>query len=1043
MEYNDFEILIGKKENGKYPVRAGEVNGDFKLTGKIERLNKEIGAEKNYAPGEKSLKNLGKEIFNQLFKGDVKEFYHECLKEARNKNRGLRIKLIINSPEVSKLPWEFLHDGNEFISNSTETPVVRCLPDGMVHSVPLETTLPLKILVVLSEPLDLIKHGMNDLNLKKVRNGISSELKPLMDEGKVEVKFLEDATLENIRHNLEDGYHILHFFGHGGVEKYNLPVLVLENDMGNVKDVAIKEFKSSIKHGQNLKFVIFHSCETAKISRDALFSAAQEISKDIPAVIGMQYTVTLAGANKFFEDFYHSLANGSPVECAVSKGRHAVIDNYRTGRRDWGTPVLFLHSENGEIFDVKSEVAVKEKQKPDRYNPINPSAMPDVSGYFVGKRDERCELLNLLKDTQKRIIIVQGLAGMGKTSLASKVVSENMDRFYAVFPFSIREYDGFDFLLRDINDFLVKNGDNSLQGIWNNPGIKAPAKIDFLINALSKRDYLFIFDNFEDLLDENREINDKEFKMLLEKIQKTKHKSKVVVTTRFNFELSEGRYAGALGGVVVDRFNEYGTIRFLNNLGLQNLDYKTKKKIHKRTGGHPFAIERFSTLTKKYSADSILKDDSLFKEDMENKLTSKLYDAVTPPEQEVLRKCSVLSGAFPLDAVKHFGGTLRILNNLVDMHLIEHDERFDMYFIHRIIVDVAYGKFKNDEERRKAHKLAGEFYLNLNRPVEAIDQFYLAEEFRKVIEVTKNIYQYLVSIGLWDEAIKKCEQGIEASKQVDDRGYESKFLIGLGNMYFYRGDYNKAIELYNQSLKIAEKLKDKRVIAKILHQLGYIHYQQGDYTEALKKYNQSLKINEELKDKSGMAYTLHNLGMIHHDLGDYSKAIELYNQSLKIKKELKDKSGMANTLHQLGIIHHDQGNYPKAIEKYNQSLKIFEELKDKRRIACTLHQLSVIHHDQSDYLKAIELYNQSLKIFEELKDKSGMAASLGQLGKIHEIKKDYKNAIKNYLIATTMFHELKSPYEKMALGDLAKLKAHLSEPEFKKYYEEAVNELSE
>jgi len=38
MKYNNFEILVEEKENGKYPVRAGNVNGFFELTGGIEKL---------------------------------------------------------------------------------------------------------------------------------------------------------------------------------------------------------------------------------------------------------------------------------------------------------------------------------------------------------------------------------------------------------------------------------------------------------------------------------------------------------------------------------------------------------------------------------------------------------------------------------------------------------------------------------------------------------------------------------------------------------------------------------------------------------------------------------------------------------------------------------------------------------------------------------------------------------------------------------------------------------------------------------------------
>ena len=62
----------------------------------------------------------------------------------------------------------------------------------------------------------------------------------------------------------------------------------------------------------------------------------------------MQYEITDTAAIEFSRDFYEALADSLPVDAAVTEARAAVsMDSIL----EWGTPVLYMHSPDGRVFD--------------------------------------------------------------------------------------------------------------------------------------------------------------------------------------------------------------------------------------------------------------------------------------------------------------------------------------------------------------------------------------------------------------------------------------------------------------------------------------------------------------------------------------------------------------------------------------------------------------------------------------------------------------------------------------------------------------------
>ena len=105
----------------------------------------------------------------------------------------------------------------------------------------------------------------------------------------------------------------------------------------------------------SLRLVFLNACRTAELS-DAVdpFAglAAALVMAGVPAVLGMQIPISDAAAIAFSGAFYQRLAAGDPIDTATVEGRMAVHLK-DPDSQEWATPVLFLRSQDGHLFDPR------------------------------------------------------------------------------------------------------------------------------------------------------------------------------------------------------------------------------------------------------------------------------------------------------------------------------------------------------------------------------------------------------------------------------------------------------------------------------------------------------------------------------------------------------------------------------------------------------------------------------------------------------------------------------------------------------------------
>jgi len=307
------------------------------------------------SPGEKAVQDFGRALFDALFIGEVRNRYAVSQLEAAHQSKGLRLRLRIQSAELAALPWEFMYDPSQakYICLSSHTPLVRYLelPQPLQA---LSVTPPLRILGVAANPENLA-----DLDTDREKQRVEKATEDLKEKGLVELTWLRGQTWQDLQRAMRGGpWHIFHFIGHGGFNsRTDEGLIALMDDVGKARYLSATQLGMLLTDHRSLRLVVLNSCEGARGSEHDVFSSTASIlvQQGIPAVLAMQYEITDQAAIVLSHAFYEALADGWPVDAAVGEARKSISLEI-ANTVEWGTPVLYMRSPNGMLFDVAQKL---------------------------------------------------------------------------------------------------------------------------------------------------------------------------------------------------------------------------------------------------------------------------------------------------------------------------------------------------------------------------------------------------------------------------------------------------------------------------------------------------------------------------------------------------------------------------------------------------------------------------------------------------------------------------------------------------------------
>lgn len=365
----DFELQLTTLGEGRYEAKVvrmpletfGEASPShvFQLPYPPQQLNfvlATLSGQRQAILSEKQqvAREFGETLFKTIFVGPILEAYQRSFQRAMvDAEIGLRIQLNLDGAgELANLPFEFLRGPQDYLALSRQTPIVR-FPKQLGVRRRVTLTYPLRILVMISSPSDL-----PPLNVQQERALLEKATQELRTKGLLEIDFLEDASLRTLQRILRlKDYHVFHYIGHSTYDaETGTGTLALVDPLGENSHFAVRAeaLARELSEENTIRLVVLNSCRGARQNQQNPTEgiASSLITRGIPAVVANQFEISNDAAGVFSEEFYRAVAEGLPMDAAMSEARRAMSSTL--GNTEWATPVLYLRAEDGYLFTLQS-----------------------------------------------------------------------------------------------------------------------------------------------------------------------------------------------------------------------------------------------------------------------------------------------------------------------------------------------------------------------------------------------------------------------------------------------------------------------------------------------------------------------------------------------------------------------------------------------------------------------------------------------------------------------------------------------------------------
>ncbi|MGC9039999.1 MAG: CHAT domain-containing protein, partial [Roseiflexus sp.] len=417
------------------------------------------------------------------------------------------IAIQTDDPELAAIPWEYLHDGDEYLIFNYL--FVREVPNAPLPALP-DHTLPWRLVVMGSDPLvQEVRDPGTGLfagyaPLPRLR--VEQELDLLRDDltrqtPPAPIRWQRIApTRQALIDELVPNEPILfHYTGHGDVENGE-PVLCFDDGTGCMDPCPVVDLAADLRGMTSFAFL--NACRTADSREPGANLALTLVRHGIPVVLGMQYQVLDEAATHVARTFYRVLATGLHPAQALYRARRQLKNQLRGEPREWAVPVLYLargYTWQAQRPALNEPLPPREPPKPDTAQLRAPD---QAVGRFVGRDRELLDLARLFIKEQKRIVTVRGAGGIGKTALVNALAHRLRFHFHdGIVALSL-------FLPGEhvpLRATIVRRSLAELLGIQQHKAFERPDAVDeqehALVAAVQARPHLLlIWDNYETVL---------------------------------------------------------------------------------------------------------------------------------------------------------------------------------------------------------------------------------------------------------------------------------------------------------------------------------------------------------------------------------------------------------------------------------------------------------------------------------------------------------------------------------------------------------------
>ena len=994
---------------------------------------------------EDAIKKWGVDCFNKLFQNQARDWYGDARRDGLE---NLRLKIASKSPEILGWPWEALED--PMAGPLAHHCRIERQLDNLHDPPPLPDKLPgdcINILLVIARP-----YGEKDV-------GLHALSRPLLDTIReqnlpVRIHSVRPPTFEQLRAMLREKpgfYHIVHFDGHGGYDQSKVHADFSRTFRGGAQGTLVFETPNSeprpvdaetlgiLLAEHRIPIMVLNACQSARIdeeAEDAYASVAGSLLRGgIRSVVAMGYNLYVSGAQQFVPAFYQRLLESGNVSEAVRAGRQAMLsENLRPcyfgtlPLKDWLVPVLYQQGFTPEsILPILTAPSVSPPEEPSETQSPLPKEVEELDpDDFIGRERAVLHLERACRQKKQGAILVNGMAGIGKTTLAKGFLRWMADtNGLENVPFWF-EFDGIHSAESVVNRLV-----ESLFGL-DHCRHDMPTKLDALAREFKNKPYILVWDNFESASGiENTEVHsllNEEDRLILKRlIQKLRNgKTKILITSRSPEHWLEEKhcYRLPLSGLKGEELWQYC------NAVVQEIGLKVDRKnpafrdLMERLDGHPQVLKTMLLHLRGRATFDVNEELKELLEDSKEEgalvwAALRIFERGLPEEYAPFTHITSLHDRFidmnllvpMLENAdnRKVGAQVRDYFHILESAGLCHCLGDTIYRIHPALRAYLEIHLPDAVKLEQGFVRVMAVMANAFAPRELHEQRYFfpvhsanclsAVRIAEKLDMKQDQLKLIQALAVYAFNARNFKEAEYLHRKLSDKFKEQGDEHGVATTYHQSGriaeerrDFDAAENWYRKALAIFEKQGRDHDVASTYHNLGRIAQERRDFDTAESWYRKALEIKEKQGNSHGAANTYHNLGRIAQERRDFDAAESWYRKAVAIFEKQGDDHGAAGTYHQLGMIAEERRDFDAAESWYRKAVAIFEKQGDDHGAAITYHQLGIIAQERRDFDAAESWYRKSLEITEKQGNEHGAALTYHNLGRIAEKRRDFDTA---------------------------------------------------
>ncbi len=602
------------------------------------------------------------------------------------------------------------------------------------------------------------------------------------------------------------------------------------------------------------------------------------------------------------------------------------------------------------------------------------------------------------------IISIEGMGGLGKTSLSHKIVHTTLDstRFADIAWVSAKqvEYVSGEGIQPTHKPALNSEGllDSLLAQLAKGayPTTNYQAKKQALKEILDDHPTLVVVDNLETVED---------YQEVLPLIRFLSQPSKFIITNRMSLQHQTDVYCENLS-----ELSQANTISFLrheakvqNIVTLKHVSDEALRDVFKTIGGNPLALKMVLGQSNYLPIEQILQDLILAKgesaEDLYKYIFWQAWNMLDEQSQQVLISLPLAPNG-TLQQIENKSqlprnNVISALNNLRRLSMVEFSVNSEQprYYLHRLtetflLNEVVRWQAQDsgvNAESSLFEKQLGSALQNWqgNQLVDALatGEFDREKEaLLKMIQLgldhdpfwplVKNMILVLSSYverrKQWGNWLQTIEKALEVSKRLSDDHGALEMANLRGRILQRMGKTTELKQNYRKVIRLAKKAKNPIEEARACSNLGHSFTLQGHYCRSEILNQHALSIFDKHGYEHGQAHTNNHLGLLYTYTKDYDRAKQHVQTACNIWRRTKDEFGLINGLVNLGFLYNELGKPTDAISVLETALNLGESQGEGGYLLATnLMNLGIAHRTLSNYSKALSFSEKAEQIFKD------------------------------------------------------------------------------